>query len=77
MIYRPLLNRVLTKNAAHVAHVAMIAAVPAQAPTVLRLAAVRVVPHWVATLRLPMAAISLQRPLVPMQINPPLSASAR
>ena len=73
MICRPWLNRVLMMNAAHAARVVM----PALARIVLHRVQLCVVRHWVATPRLPMAATSLLRPLVPMQTNPPLSASAR
>jgi hypothetical protein len=64
------------KNVAHVAHVVMIVVVLAPVPTVPPLV-VCVVRLWLATLRLPMAATNLRRLLAPMQINPPLSASAR
>ena len=72
MICLLLLSPVLMKSVVHVAHVVM----PALVLTVPHLAA-RVVRQWVATLRLPMAATNLLRPLGPMQTNPPLSASAR
>jgi hypothetical protein len=60
------------KSVVHVVLVVM----PVLVLTVLRLAVLCVVP-WVVTRRLPMAATNLLRPLVPMQTNPPLSASAR
>jgi PIN domain nuclease of toxin-antitoxin system len=56
---------------AHVVRVVM----PVLAPT----APHRVAPDvpWALMLPLPMAVTNLQRPLAPMPINPPLSASAR
>ena len=75
MICRPLLSPAPKKSVVLVDHVVMTVAVPAPVLTVL-LPVVRVAQPAAMPRRLT-AATSLQRPVVQMPINPPLSAFAK
>jgi hypothetical protein len=76
MICRPLRSPVLKKSAVRVDLAATIAVVHVRVLIAQRLAEPFAV-LWGATLPLQMAAISLLRQVVPMPINPPLSAFAK